>query len=154
MNDVRLREVPERIVLVERRSLVAGDVPVFLAVAFAAQRDLLGGAAPAGAPFLVIVRPMTDDVPGVAEACTPVPHQVAGRQDLRLRIEPAHREAVTTVTKREAAYPAVLQAHALVEMWVPDAGLAVAGPPREYHFADLDAAADDDPVADVALPVA
>jgi hypothetical protein len=157
MDEVRLREVPERVVLTERRPLVVAELPAFVAEALARQRDLLAsaGVGPAAPSYLAFLRPVTDEVAGAVEVCTPVPDAVARRTDLGLplRIEPLHREAYTTITKREAAYPAILHAYTLVEGWAYEAGLTPAGPPREIYFADQRTAGDDDPVVNVAQPV-
>jgi hypothetical protein len=157
MEEVRLREVPERLVLLERRSLVVAELPAFVEDALRRQRALLAaaGIGPAGPSYLAFVSPVTDEVAGTIEVCTPVPGTAARRTDLDLplSVEPLHREAYTTVTKREAAYPAILHAYALVEGWAYEAGLTFSAPPREIYFADLAAAADDDPVVDVAQPV-
>lgn len=157
MAEVRLREVPERVVLVERRALVVAELPAFVVEALARQHGVLAaaGVGPAAPSYLAFVKPVTDEVAGTVELCTPVPDAIARRTDLGLpvKVEPLHREVVTTVTKREAAYPAILHAYALVENWAYEAGLTLAGPPREIYFADSAAAGDDDPVVDVAQPV-
>jgi hypothetical protein len=157
MDEVRLREVPERVVLVERRPLVVADLPAFVEEALARQHGLLAaaGVGPAAPPYLAFLKPVTDEVAGTVELCTPVPDAIARRTDvgLPLRIEPLHREAFTSITRREAAYPAILHAYALVEGWAREAGLTPAGPPREIYFADPSTVGEDDPVVDVAQPV-
>lgn len=155
MDEVQLRDVPERVVLVERRAAVISEVAGFVEEAFGRHGALLdeAGVAAAGPGYVAFATPVTDEVAGRVEVCTPVPDELARRPDLPLRVEPAHREAFTTLTKREAAYPEILQAYALVEVWAADAGLTPAGPVREVHFADLRHAADDDLVLDVAQPV-
>jgi hypothetical protein len=157
MDEVRLREVPERVVLVERRPLVVAELPAFVEEALARQHGLLAaaGVGPAAPSYLAFLKPVTDEVAGTVELCTPVPDAIARRTDvgLPLRIEPLHREAFTSITQREAAYPAILHAYALVEGWAREAGLTLAGPPREIYFADRSTAGEDDPVVDVAQPV-
>jgi hypothetical protein len=157
MDEVSLREVPERVLLVERRSLVVAELPAFVAEALARQHALLAaaGVGPAAPPYLGFVSPVTDEVAGTVEVCTPVPDPVARRTDLGLplRIEPLHREAYTTLTKREAAYPAVLKAYELVENWAWQEGLTFFAPVREIYLADGASAADDDALVDVAQPV-
>jgi hypothetical protein len=156
MEEVRLRDVPERVLLVERRKVVVAELTEFVRGAMRAQQAVLAeaGVAAAGSPYVAFASPVTDEVPGMVEVCTPVPDEVARRRDLALRVEPAHREAFTTVTKREAAYPAILEAFELVEVWARDAGLSPIAPSREIHLVDLALAADDDLVLDVAQPVA
>jgi hypothetical protein len=156
MEEVRLREVAERVVLVDSRRLVVQELPAFIREAFDRQRAVLtaAGAEPAGPPYVAFLDPVTDDVAGRVEACTPVPDRVARRTDLPLRVEPVHREAYTTLAKREVAYPGILDAYALVETWCRQQGVTFVGAPREIYFADFDRAGDDDLVTDVAQPVA
>jgi hypothetical protein len=73
--------------------------------------------------------------------------------DAATRTEPAHREAFTTITKAQVAYPQILSAYDAVEAWVKSGDHVVTGSPREIYFADFDAAGPDDPVADIAFPV-
>lgn len=155
MMDVRLREVPERVLLVERRKVVLAELEGFVADALTAHRRVLeeAGVGPAAPAYTAFAGPLTDEVAGTVEVCTPVPDEVARREDLPLRVEPAHREAFTTVTRREFDYPAVLDAYALVETWASDQGLAPAAPPREIYWGDIEHAQDDEPVVEVAQPV-
>jgi hypothetical protein len=156
MDEVRLREVPERLVLVDAHRLVVRELPAFIAASFDRHRAVLtaAGAEPAGPPYVAFLDPVTDEVPGRVEACTPVPDAVAHRSDLPLRVEPVHREAYTRLAKREVAYPGILEAYALVETWCRQEGVTPIGAPREVYFADFDRAAEDDLVTDVAQPIA
>jgi hypothetical protein len=155
MDEVRLRDVPERVVLVERRAILVSEVRAYIEEALARHRALLdeAGASAAGPPYVAFAGPVTDEVRGPVEVCTPVAGELAARSDLPLRREPAHREAFTTVPKWEARYPEILQAYALVEVWAGEAGLVLIGPPRQVRLADAAEAGDDDPVLDVAQPV-
>ena len=69
------------------------------------------------------------------------------------RLEPAHREAFTRLTKKQVEFPSILKAYDAVHDWAREQGLAWAAPPREVYFADWNTAGPDDPACDVALPV-
>lgn len=64
------------------------------------------------------------------------------------------RLARTRITKAQVAHPQILAAFEAVEAWMREQGLTYAGPCREVYFADWDAAGPEDPVCDVAFPVA
>ena len=155
MEEVRLREVPERVVLVGRRKVLIAELPGFVSATLEAHRTLLteAGVDPAGPPYVSFAGPVTDEVAGTVDVCTPVPDPIARRTDLLLRVEPLHREAFTTITKRQFAYPAVLDAYALVETWAYGQGLTPVGPLREVLWGDLDRSGEDDLVVDIVQPV-
>jgi effector-binding domain-containing protein len=71
-----------------------------------------------------------------------------------VRVEPAARLAYTRITKAQVAHPQILAAFEAVEQWLAREGLKAAGPCREVYFADWNAAGPEDPVCDVAFPVA
>ena len=79
--------------------------------------------------------------------------EVRPRGEIRLRLEPAHTEAFTRITKGQVAFPGILEAYEAVEKWAAQNGRRPAGAPREVYFADWNAVQDDDPAADIALPV-
>jgi hypothetical protein len=83
----------------------------------------------------------------------PVARTLEPAKDTASRIEPAHREAYTRITKAQVEYPQILSAYDAVERWISADGRRVAGPPREVYFADWDAAAPTDEVCDIAFPV-
>lgn len=64
------------------------------------------------------------------------------------------RFAYTRISKAQVAHPQILAAFEAVERWIAGHGLEVTGPCREIYFADWDAAGPEDPVCDVAFPVA
>jgi hypothetical protein len=68
-------------------------------------------------------------------------------------METAHQEVFTRITKSQVAFPGILEAYVAVEQWASDRSMLSVGSPREIYFADWNAAEDDDPACDVALPV-
>jgi hypothetical protein len=93
------------------------------------------------------------DSDGPVEVCVPFEGDVKPVGQIRLRMEPAHQEVFTRITKSQVAFPGILEAYVAVEQWASDRSMLSVGSPREIYFADWNAADDDDPACDVALPV-
>lgn len=72
---------------------------------------------------------------------------------ITIRVEPAHTEAYSTVTRDECSYPRIMAVYDAVESWVRAAGRHPAGPTREVYFARWDEASGGDPFAHVAEPI-
>jgi hypothetical protein len=155
MFHIHLREIDEQLALTEQRHVRADELPAWIGTALTRQHQALAAAdAHAAGPSLVIYHgEVTEDSDGPAEACTPIRPDTAGRLDLPTRTEPAHREAYTTLTKAQVAYPQILSAYDAVEAWTRDHSHTITGSPRELYFTDFDAAGPDDPVADIAFPI-
>ncbi|MEU3738480.1 MerR family transcriptional regulator [Streptomyces sp. NPDC032198] len=163
--EVTTVDVPEQYVICESRHLLSEELPVWIGASTgrleeAAERECGGIAAPA---FVVYHAEVTQDSDGPAEACVPVRDAAAarawalkaGRQHgSNSRVEPAHRIAYTRITKAQVSYPQILGAFEAVEAWVAREGLQVTGPCREIYFVEWDTAGPEDPVCDVAFPVA
>ena len=82
----------------------------------------------------------------------PIPSGRAG--DVPSRIEPAHREAYTRITKAQVEFPQILSAYEAVDGWIRSEQKSMTGSPREVYFADWEAAGPNDEVCDIAFPVA
>ncbi|MFJ5232794.1 MerR family transcriptional regulator [Kitasatospora sp. NPDC088391] len=155
MYRIEQRDVPEQVVLTERRRARPRELPEFIPAAIARLAGLaagLGGVA--GAPFVVYHGQVDEDNDGPVEVCVPVDPARAADLTAPHRTEPAHREAYTTLTKAQVEYPQILSAYDAVHTWGEQAGAEQAGPPREVYFADWDAAGPADRVCDIAFPVA
>jgi hypothetical protein len=74
--------------------------------------------------------------------------------DTPTRTEPAHREAFTTITKAQVAYPQILSAYDAVGAWVKAGDHVPTGSPREVYFTDFAAAGPHGPVADTSTALA
>jgi hypothetical protein len=97
---------------------------------------------------------VTEDSDGPVEVCSPLPPDLAGTVALPTRVEPAHREAFTRITKAQVRFPDILSAYDAVESWVAQNGERVAGSPREVYFSDMWQVDDNTEVADIAYPLA
>jgi len=116
---------------------------------------LAGSGATRDGPGLAIYHgPVNEDDDGPVEVCLPFKGSVEPAGDMAIRLEPAHREAYTTLSKEQFEYPAILQAYHAVEAWISERGGRPMSSPREVYFGDWGAVKDDEPVADVAWPYA
>ncbi|MEY2244808.1 MerR family transcriptional regulator [Streptomyces sp. BF23-18] len=160
---VETAEVPEQVVLTEKRHVLAPELPVWIPASLGRLEE---GAREAGGitgpPFVVYHAEVGVESDGPAETCVPVTDQAAarawaGRQGRAtgagVRVEPARRIAFVRISKAQVAHPQILAAFEAVESWVTGQGLSVDGPCREIYFADWDAAGPADAVCDVAFPV-
>lgn len=155
MYEVKMREVPEQKVVTLERHASVKDLPNFSQEAF---RTLYGALAKAGVqacgPGLVIFHGKVDeDNDGPVEVCVPFEGMLEPPGEARIRLERAHREAFTTVTKSQWAFPGILGAYDAVYDALQERGLQMGGSPREVYFVSPDAVGDDQPVCDVAYPV-
>lgn len=154
--DIQTREVPEQKVLSTQRNITAGDLPGFIDEAYARLFAHLeaGGAPVGGAPFVVYHGEVTEDSDGPVEACVPFLGALEPAGTLGIRLEPAHTEAYTRIPKRQVRFPEIMRAYDAVSEWLQHRGERLTLSPREVYFADMAAAGDDDPVADIAFPYA
>jgi DNA-binding transcriptional MerR regulator/effector-binding domain-containing protein len=152
MYDIHERDVPEQAVLTEQRHVRVPELQTWLP---AAMDRLLAAAAARGGPsgpgFVVYHGEVSEDSDGPVEVCVPVASAVG--VDAPVRTESAHREAYTTITKAQVAYPQILSAYDAVVEWVRAEKRTITGSPREVYFADFDTAGPTDEVCDIAFPI-
>lgn len=154
MYEIHQREIPEQTVVTEQRHVRVAELPDFIG---AAMGRLMAVAARhggfAGPPFVIYHGEVNEDSDGPVEVCIPIdPAQATA--DAATRREAAHREAYVTLKKAQVAFPQILSAYDAVSAWIEREGRRMAASPREVYFADMEAAGPDDPVCDVAFPIA
>ncbi len=154
MFDIQTRDVPEQQVLSTRRAVTADALPGFIEEAYGQLYAHLAasGGQVSGAGFVVYHGEVTEDSDGPVEVCVPFDGQLAPAGALGVRLEPAHTEAYTRISKRWVRFPDIMRAYDAVSEWLQQQGAKPTLPPREVYFTDFDAAGDDDPVADIAFP--
>lgn len=154
MVDIQTRDVPEQKVLTVQRNVTADKLTEFIDEAFPRLFAHLdeSGTTPAGPPLMVYHGMVTDDSDGPVEICVPFTGSVEPVSDLGVRLEPAHTEAYTTITKEQVGYPDILRAYDAVADWLQEHGHRGVSSPREVYFGDMMAAAPDEEVCDVAFP--
>ena len=155
MFEVKTREVPAcRLMSVQRRQY--GDqTAAFVAEAKAAFSAHLGGVEPTGPFTLIFHGPVNDQADGPIEAALGVPPEVGPTEVIGIRTEPAHTEAYTTITKRQWDYPAILAAYDAVACSPqaaerPGSRLSC----REVYLAEPESVGEDEPICDIAFPLA
>jgi len=173
--DVKQRDVPEQVVLAEKRSQRVTELKKWLPdvmCRLVTLADQYGGLA--GDPYAIYHGEVNEDSDGPVEACVPVcvpspegPEDRKGPEDRErpdgpdgperpaIRTEPEHRVAYVTITRAQLEFPQILSAYDAVADWIVPAGLCQAGPPREIYPRGIDvgAAAPGDPVCQIAFPV-
>jgi hypothetical protein len=155
MFTIQTRHVPAQRVMSAQRRLHVEQIPSFVAETYAAFAELLAGASATG-PLTLIFHGIVDaDRDGPLEIVLGCPDGIAPTDAVGIRIEPAHDEAYTTITKAQWAYPAILAAYDAV------AGSAVVAsrpgqglPCREVYLVDPNGVGEQDLVCDVAFPLA
>lgn len=154
MNDVSTRAVPAQTVLTDQAYVSATDLSDWIARTGLHQLELAAGAGGQRGPSMVIYHgPVDEDSDGPVESCIPVDPARAEQLGLSVRVEPAHTEAFVTVTRAQVRYPDLLVAYDAVHAWAAREGVSITGPAREIYFADPSTGPEDEPVADVAIPI-
>ena len=154
MYEVDTRDTPEQQVATITRSLTVGALPAFIEESHgrlhAAVRHADGRRA--GAFFVIFHGEVNEDSDGPVEVCMPFVGELPSADEITVRAEPAHREAFTTITRRQVEFPGILDAYAAVEHWIDGSADEMAGAPREVYFTDDDVEPDQ-PFCDIAFPI-
>jgi DNA-binding transcriptional MerR regulator len=154
MYNIQQRDVPEQTVLTEQRHLTVSGLPQWISEAgsrLIKTADTIGGGT---GPMIVIYHgEVNEDSDGPVEVCIPVSPTPEQAAQAATRIEPAHREAYTRITKSQVAFPQILSAYEAVEQWIGANNQACSAAPREIYFADFMSAGPDDEVCDIAFPL-
>ena len=151
---VRERDVPELLVLTERRHVLVTELSWIREATARLLRaaDRHGG--PAGERLVVFHGEVTRDSDGPVEVCVPVDPARADPAAVAGRVEPAHREAYVPVARGHFEVPRILSAYDAVRGWLRDRGHHQTRPSREVYRdgVDPDTCGPDDVVCDVAIP--
>ncbi|MFF2852076.1 MerR family transcriptional regulator [Streptomyces sp. NPDC058001] len=152
--EVAEREVPEQKVLFARQHVTATELPGFLAESSGLLFSRLeeAQACLSGPLFAVYHGLVSEDSDGLVEVCVPTLTAVEPSGRIGVRIEPAHREAYTAMTKGRDGYPAMAAAHDAVGAWLTEHGHTRSASNREVYYPKWATAETGDHVADVAIP--
>lgn len=155
MYDIQLREVPQQKVVTLTRALLVGNLPGFID---SAHRDLYGVLAQAGlqagpTSFVIYHGRVDEDNDGPVEVCVPFEGVLEPRGEMRIRLESAHHEVFTTITRAQCEFPGILQAYDAVFVHTRQQGLKRTGSPSEVYFTSESGVGDDAPFCDIAFPV-
>jgi DNA-binding transcriptional MerR regulator len=155
MFEVQQRDVPEQLVLTERRHILQPILSSWLSDSigrlYHTANQRFGGVR---APVFVIYHgEVNQDSDGPVEVCVPIAGGTEPGSDVSVRTEPEHREAYVRITKAQVDFPQILSAYDAVSHWLSGNGHTITAAPREVYFADFVAAAPTDEVADIAFPM-
>lgn len=155
MHEINRRTVPEQTILTEQAYVKATELSAWIATTGMRQLDLAAKVGGQIGPSMVIYHgEVTDDSDGPVESCIPVRPNAADPAKLPVRVEPAHTEVFTTVTRAQVRYPDILSAYDALNEWIERNHAGITGPPRELYFASPSEGPDDETVADIAIPIA
>ncbi|MBF6593391.1 MAG: MerR family transcriptional regulator [Thermaceae bacterium] len=156
MYEIQTREVPQQKIVGIQRHVYVKDLSGFIAEAGdellkqLAQAGLRGS----GPAFVIYHGQINQDSNGPVEVCLPFEGSLEPTGQIRLRLELAHHEAFTRITKAQVEFPGILKAYDAVEQWLKDQGKGMSDSPREIYFARWDKIGPDDPACDIAFPYA
>jgi hypothetical protein len=137
-----------------QRRLHGHQTAAFVKEAKAAFQAHLGDVEPVSTFSLIFHGPVNDQADGPLEAVLAVPDEIEPTELIGIRVEPAHDEAYTTITKRQWDFPEILAAYDAVAC-SPE----VAARPgsqlscREVYLAEPEEVGDDDLICDIAYPL-
>lgn len=155
MYRIERREVPEQTVLSDRQHVRIGELAAWIPSSFRLLEvvaERCGGVA--GPPFVIYHGEVSEDSDGPVENCVPVDPGLAGQAgEATVRVEPAHRQLYTRLTRAQLEYPHILGAYEAVHRAAEEAGLEVVGSAREIYFGHYAGPDPHEPVCDVAVPV-
>jgi DNA-binding transcriptional MerR regulator len=132
--DIVERDVPEQVVLAERRHLHLSEMEEWLRKTKARLTDAADAASSrSGRLFVIFHGEVSQDSDGPIEVCVPIRGMSPGA-----RVEPAHHEVFLTVTKAQFDMPQILSAYDAIERWLDASGRVAVGAPREIYFDGID----------------
>ena len=105
-----------------------------------------------GIPFVAYHGEVNVDSDGPVETCVPFTGSLEPKGDMRIRLEPAHKEAYVRLTKAQVVFPDILEAYDAVSNYLRESGKTISGSPREVYFTDWNMVGDNEPACDIAFP--
>ncbi|GIW35171.1 MerR family transcriptional regulator [Meiothermus sp.] len=154
MYEIQTREVPQQKVATIQRSVNIKDLSLFIEEAFNELYSHItaSGLEMKGFPLVIYHGEVNEDSDGPVEVCVPFEGNLEPAGRIRVRLEPAHREAFTRISKAQVKFPVILGAYDAVANWLKDQGKPMSDSAREVYFARWDTLGPDDPACDVAFP--
>lgn len=159
--DINTRSVPERKLAVIGKELFQPELEPFIMSSFDALfqwaernpglRAL--DTTPEEPTYVIFHGPVTPDQVARVEVCIVISGAAEPEGDITLRVDAAHDEAYTTLTREGIQFPAILAAYDSVAAWVMKNGTMIETmPSREVYFTNVLEAELSDAVCDVAFP--
>ena len=153
MFDVLVRDIPEQKLLTVERRVHIGDLKRFVKTSSKMLNEHIAESKQrvAGDRLTIYHGLVNEDSDGPVENCVPFEGSLEPKGRMRIRLEPAHKEAYVRITKAQWAFPDILAAYDAVEDYLVKAGLKFFSP-REVYFSDGKNIDNNEPVCDVAFP--
>lgn len=104
-----------------------------------------------GIPFVAYHGEVTTDSDGPAETCVLFTGSLEPKDDMHIRVAPAHKEAYVCINKAQVVFPGILEAYDAVSKHVKETGKTPSGSCREVYFADWSTIGDDESACDIAF---
>ncbi len=155
MFDILERDVAEQNVLSVKKSVYIQDLETFIDASMKSMLDYLEHSSlkPSGAHFIIFHGQVNDDSDGPVEVCIPFAAKLEPQGDINIRLEPAHKEAYTRISKLQMDFPGILEAYDAVAKHLKTKDLSLCDSPREvYLMTNWKATSDHDLVCDIAFP--
>lgn len=155
MYTIQVRHVAEARVLTIQRRLTQPQLDAFIAETIATFTPVVGDVSSQAVPYTLVYHGrISADDDGPIEALVSAPPGVDACAAFGVRVEPAHDEAYTTITRAQLRYPEILAAYdavgcsdVVVARGMSDLSC------REIYPYDMGAAGEEDPVCEIAFPV-
>lgn len=147
---VETREVPEQKIASIQQGVYVKDLPQYIQDSTHTLLKLVNN--PVGALFVIYHGQVNDDSAGPVEVCVPFEGSLEPVGKIGIRLEPAHTEAYTRITKAQVEFPGILKAYDAVDKWLGSQGKGMSAAPREVYFVPWDAIGPDEPACDIAFP--
>ncbi len=156
MFEIQERSIQEQKIATIQTRITAHDLPDFIGGSMQRILEYLAAArlSQSGPAFVIYHGQVDTDSDGPVETCVPFSGQLEPTDDIRIRIEPEHKEYYTRLTKAQVEFPGILDAYSAVNRAITDNGKVAAGGPREVYFADWGSLQPDAPACDIAAPFA
>ena len=131
MYEIAEREVPEQRFLTEQRHVLVQDLPDWLATSIGRLIESAEAFGGQDGPTTVIYHgEVNEDSDGPVEVCVPIARERDTAAHVPSRLELAHREAYTRITKAQVEFPQILSAYEAVDSWIRSEGRTMSGSPR------------------------
>ncbi|MET8697768.1 MerR family transcriptional regulator [Kitasatospora sp. NPDC058032] len=148
------RDVPEQKVLCVQRHVTGATLVPFLNEA---GEQLVAhlqstGACLSGPIFSIFHGYVGEDSDGLVEVCAPTLNAVEPTGRIAVRIDPAHREAYTEITKEHKDFATMAAIHDAVGAWVKEQGHDRDGGSREVYYPNFETAEPHEHTSDVTVP--
>jgi DNA-binding transcriptional MerR regulator len=154
MFEIQSRDIPEQKVLTIQGKVYVKDLPKFISNSMMQLYTHIGGAGitASATNFVAYHGQINEDSDGPVEVCVPFTGSLEPAGEMRIRLEPAHHEAYTRLTKAQVEFPSILEAYDAVHKHLKEQGKTSSDSPREVYFVDWNQTKENDPACDIAVP--